>query len=46
MSEHLNRLSKEQSVNWDVAWKRFCETGVWEEPDESLLRRKSDREET
>lgn len=46
MSEHNNRLNKEESLKWDKAWKKFCETGVWEEPNESLSRRKSDREET
>ena len=46
MSQHLNRLNKEESLEWDEAYKRFCETGEWEEPNESLSSRDIDREET
>lgn len=31
MSQHLNRLNAEESLEWDEAYKRFCETGEWEE---------------
>lgn len=46
MDHRLNRLNAKESLEWDEAYKRFCETGVWEEPNESLPRRKSDRKET
>lgn len=31
MSQHLNRLNAEESVEWDEAFEKFCETGQWEE---------------
>ena len=42
MGQHLNRLNAEESLEWDKAYKRFCETGEWEEPNESLPRRSDD----
>ena len=46
MSQHLNRLNAEESFEWDKAYEKFCETGEWEEPNESLSCRSEDREET
>jgi len=31
MGQHLNRLNAEESLKWDEAYERFCETGKWEE---------------
>ena len=31
MGQHLNRLNAEEAAEWDEAYKRFCETGKWEE---------------
>lgn len=29
MAEHLNRLTKEDALEWDKAFNQFCKTGVW-----------------
>ena len=34
MKAHPNRLNEEESLLWDKAYKRFCETGVWKMEDE------------
>ena len=31
MSQHLNRLNAKEAAEWDIAYKRFCETGTREE---------------
>ena len=42
MSGHLNRLDNKEAFAWDEAYAKFCETGEWEEPNDSLPRRSDD----
>ena len=34
MSQHLNRLNAKEAAEWDIAYKRFCETGKWEDEED------------
>lgn len=36
MAQHLNRLNNNDAKLWDAAFKRFCETGVWDMNEEEL----------
>lgn len=39
MDHRLNRLTKKDAIRWDAAFKRFCETGIWELENETDARK-------
>ena len=38
MDHRLNRLNAKESLVWDMAYEKFCKTGIWDFGDEKMAK--------